>query len=155
MYETRLRPANIDVDTQWHKSNDALCRGVEGDYSKGVPVVLLDPLGKTRTSEKLAEDFYDLIEEGGSRLVFVIGGGESARMGPDSWNAHHSHTSCMFRKTVAEGLPVELKTPPPNCKRPILISLSSLTFTHQFVRLVLTEQLYRASEIRKGSGYHK
>lgn len=35
------------------------------------------------------------------------------------------------------------------------ISFSKMTFTHQMTRLVLIEQLYRATEIRKGSGYHK
>ncbi len=48
----------------------------------------------------------------------------------------------------AEGLPSALKKEP-------LISLSRLTFTHQFARLLLLEQIYRAFEIQKGSGYHK
>ena len=49
----------------------------------------------------------------------------------------------------AEGLPSELRA------QSTLLSLSRMTFTHQMARLLLAEQIYRASEIRKGSGYHK
>lgn len=49
----------------------------------------------------------------------------------------------------AEGLRAEIKA------QAYCISLSSLTFTHQFIRLILLEQLFRAFEIRKGSSYHK
>lgn len=49
----------------------------------------------------------------------------------------------------AEGLPKGLKTKTP------LISLSPMTFTHQMTRLLLIEQVYRATEILKGSNYHK
>ncbi len=34
------------------------------------------------------------------------------------------------------------------------ISLSQMTFTHQMVRLIFTEQLYRAFTITKGEKYH-
>ena len=90
-------------------------------------VVLLDPRGKSKSSEQFSEDLYEWLNEGGSRLVFVLGG--------------------------ADGLPPELKSQA--TRSFLLLSLSTLTFTHQFARTVLVEQIYRASEIKKGSGYHK
>jgi 23S rRNA (pseudouridine1915-N3)-methyltransferase len=48
-----------------------------------------------------------------------------------------------------DGLPEEIRSKYP------LISLSQMTWTHSMARLLLIEQVYRASEIRKGSGYHK
>lgn len=50
----------------------------------------------------------------------------------------------------AEGFSEEIKG-----KAAQKISLSRLTFTHQMVRIILLEQLYRAYEIFKGSNYHK
>jgi 23S rRNA (pseudouridine1915-N3)-methyltransferase len=123
-YETRLKPTNLKVTTLWHKSDDDLVKAVQGDESKNHKVVVLDPLGKMCTSEKFSDDMYRWLEEGGSRLTFVIGG--------------------------AEGLPEELRGGGRG-----MLSLSSLTFTHQFARILLMEQIYRASEIRRGSGYHK
>ncbi|HLP04868.1 MAG TPA: 23S rRNA (pseudouridine(1915)-N(3))-methyltransferase RlmH [Paludibacter sp.] len=35
-----------------------------------------------------------------------------------------------------------------------LVSLSAMTFSHQMVRLIFTEQLYRAMTILKGEPYH-
>ena len=35
-----------------------------------------------------------------------------------------------------------------------LVSLSKMTFSHQMVRLILTEQLYRTGTIIKGEPYH-
>ncbi|HNQ43571.1 MAG TPA: 23S rRNA (pseudouridine(1915)-N(3))-methyltransferase RlmH [Candidatus Cloacimonadota bacterium] len=36
----------------------------------------------------------------------------------------------------------------------VCLSLSPLTFTHRMVRLILTEQIYRALMIRSGRSYH-
>jgi 23S rRNA (pseudouridine1915-N3)-methyltransferase len=126
MYETRLRSSNLDVETLWHKNDADLIKGVEADRDKGHTIVLMDPTGTLRSSENFSEELFLWLEEGGSRVVFVIGG--------------------------APGLPPELKY---HALKPKLISLSTMTFTHQFARTILMEQIYRAAEIRKGSGYHK
>ena len=135
MYETRLRPSNLDVETLWHKNDFELIKAVLADTEKGHAVILLDPTGKMRSSEQFSNDLFSWMEKGGSRVVFVIGG--------------------------APGLPPELKE---YCSTAAaaaandnysLLSLSPMTFTHLFARTVLMEQIYRASEIRKGSGYHK
>lgn len=39
-------------------------------------------------------------------------------------------------------------------KATALLSLSKMTFTHQMVRLIFVEQVYRAFTIIKGEGYH-
>lgn len=49
----------------------------------------------------------------------------------------------------AEGLPSILRS------KHTLLSFSPMTFTHQIIRLILVEQIYRAIEIDKGSRYHK
>jgi len=49
----------------------------------------------------------------------------------------------------AEGLPKVCRSRYP------LLSFSNMTYTHQMVRLLLVEQVYRAFEISKGTGYHK
>lgn len=46
------------------------------------------------------------------------------------------------------GIPSHIKK-----KADFILSLSSLTFTHQMTRLLLLEQIYRAEQIRKGSPY--
>lgn len=57
-----------------------------------------------------------------------------------------------FRFAVggAEGLDPEVRR-----RAGLVLSLSPLTFTHQMVRLVLLEQLYRALMIRDGRPYHR
>lgn len=75
MYLTRLKPSGVEAVTEWHKNDAALVKGVLADREKNSPVVLLDPTGTSYTSEKLTQSMYRWLEEGGSRLVFVIGGG--------------------------------------------------------------------------------
>ena len=89
------------------------------------PCIVLDERGSLCDSRQFASLLFKKIEEGGSRVTFVIG--------------------------CAEGLPSAMKA---DTAQEPLLSLSRLTFTHQMARLLLVEQVYRASEIRRGSKYH-
>lgn len=134
VYAKRIGPSSgLALQTVWHKSNDDLIKGVETDKLKGHSIILLDPLGVKCSSEIFSSNMYKWLERGGSRVSFVIGG--------------------------ADGLPPSLRGSSPGMsldnKQFIFLSLSDLTFTHQFARVLLVEQVYRASEIRRGSGYHK
>ncbi|CAB9508668.1 large subunit methyltransferase H [Seminavis robusta] len=145
MYTTRLRSAQMDVETEWHKTDEALIKGVLGDVQKGATVVVLDPHGKLPSSETFAADLYEWLERGGSRVVFVIGGAEGL-----PWELKSGQL--MMTSSSSKGNNKKSAT---HNKQLPLLSLSKLTFTHQFARLLLVEQIYRASEIRKGSNYHK
>lgn len=51
-------------------------------------------------------------------------------------------SSCGLSKTVSD-------------RANLKFSLSKMTFLHQFARLILLEQIYRAFKIQKGETYHK
>lgn len=89
--------------------------------------VCLDEGGSQMDSLAFSEFLFENLEHGGSRLTFVVGG--------------------------AEGLPPGLKRNPP--QGGAKLSLSKMTLTHLWARALLAEQIYRASEIRRGSKYHK
>lgn len=130
-YTKRLSPM-MNVSCRWLKSE---LKGVETilDFAKDRGwVICLDESGKHLDSSFQFSNFlYNRLERGGSRLAFVVGD--------------------------AEGLPQPLKdASQSNSFHNIeALSLSPLTLTHKMVRLFLVEQVYRASEIRKGTKYHK
>lgn len=102
-----------------------------------------------------AKDDYQLIELAQKESILIcldpagheFSSEEFAAFIEQSWEKGGSRLT--FVIGGAEGLPKELK----NSHK--LISLSRMTFTHQITRLVLVEQIYRATEILKGSQYHK
>ena len=126
MYKKRLTSHRIELKTVWHKTDEQLVAAAAGATH---PFIGLDLQGAALDSSKFQQLVFGKLEEGGSRLGFVIGG--------------------------AEGLPPELR--PGGSKKVISdhVSLSKMTFTHQMARLLLSEQIYRAAEIKRGSGYHK
>eukprot|EP00667_Euglena_gracilis_P015849 EG_transcript_16508 len=130
-YEKRLRPY-LGVATVWLKGDEQLLAEVA--QRRGGVCVCLDENGSELASEAFAPWLYGLLEEGGSRCTFVIGG--------------------------ADGLPAALRPAPPGTPRPPgpalhHLALSRLTFTHLLARVVLLEQLYRAAQIRQGTKYHR
>ncbi len=56
---------------------------------------------------------------------------------------------CAFLVGGAYGLSAEVKA-----RADEVISLSPMTFTHEFARAILLEQLYRAKNISANTGYH-
>ena len=126
MYAKRMK-GTIDLETTWHKDDSSLIFAAETDMTKGFAVVSLDPKGSRHSSETFSDNLYKWFEVGGSRVSFLIGG--------------------------AEGLPASLR---PNWnggkgKSKYSVSLSDMTLPHQLARLFLCEQIYRSSEIRKGT----
>lgn len=87
-------------------------------------VVTMEIGGKMFSSEEFAVKLEELINEGVSELVFVIG------------------SSCGISKRVS-------------ARADLKMSMSKMTFLHQFARLILIEQIYRAFKIMKNEKYHK
>jgi Uncharacterized conserved protein len=145
-YEKRLTSSNLNVSTVWHKHDDDLTKNVQKDCEKNHSVVLLDPSGGLKTSEELSASIYSWLDKGGSRLTFVIGGADGL---PSELKClpHDGSTGAGGRGSGAGGSARPQQFP--------MLSLSPLTFTHQMTRSILMEQIYRASEIQKGTGYHK
>ncbi len=69
--------------------------------------------------------------------------------GLSSWIKPRLASNCVFLIGSAYGIAPEIKK-----QANLLLSLSSLTFTHDHARVLLTEQLYRCLMIIAGHPYH-
>lgn len=87
-------------------------------------VITLEINGRQFSSENFADKLKELINNGISETIFVIG------------------SSCGISPKVSDRANLKL-------------SMSKMTFLHQFARLILVEQIYRAFKIMKGETYHK
>ena len=97
----------------------------------GSYLFVLDVYGEELSSEELAERIDKLGVSGRSSLTFLIGGALTFLIGG------------------AFGLSKEVRQ-----AADMKLSFSRLTFTHQMVRLLLVEQIYRAFKINRGEKYH-
>jgi 23S rRNA (pseudouridine1915-N3)-methyltransferase len=149
-YQERLAPQGLDLVTVWHKTDPAMVSAVQ---KEGAPTICLDVEGKPLDSFKFSDLTFNSIERGGSRVCFVIGGAEglppelrpptSRYRGASSTTGGGSKGGGSKSQRGVDAGPIQF------------ISLSKMTFTHQMARVLLAEQIYRASEIRRGSSYHK
>jgi 23S rRNA (pseudouridine1915-N3)-methyltransferase len=70
-YVKRLKPWTV-IECSWFKNDEQLIQAVEKEDS----VIALDPQGQQYDSVAFAHHVDVLLEKGGSRLTFVIGGAD-------------------------------------------------------------------------------
>ena len=88
-------------------------------------VVSLEILGKQKTSEEFADFIKEEMQEGNGRDLVFIIGGSNGLSKQVSQRANQKQ------------------------------SFSKMTYPHQLMRVILTEQIYRAFRIINGHPYHK
>lgn len=118
--------------TSFHPTGEALARAAA---RLTPPVVVLDQDGDQPTTEEFAELLFGELLAAGPRVSFVIGGASGL---PEP----------LRLRSQSEG---EGSLPAAGFRR---LSLSRLTFPHRVARVLLLEQIFRARELRAGTGYH-
>jgi 23S rRNA (pseudouridine1915-N3)-methyltransferase len=112
------------------KIGDVYAGVLQGVLGPDAQLVLLEERGKHFTSEAFSDFLHDKMLHG-PRIL------RCALAGPFGWGT-----------LVGENRAGKLKSA-------FSLSLSSLTFPSHLARLILIEQLYRASTIISGRSYHK
>lgn len=123
---------------------------------------LIDSYGKRISSSGIAieihpdkvspSEYEERIESKSGNLMLLDESGEqytSLQLAKLISEASISGDSLIFAIGPVNGFSEEFK------HRHNLISISKMTLTHEMASAVLFEQLYRASEINKGSSYHR
>ena len=123
---------------------------------------LIDSYGKRISSSGIAIEIHsdkvspskyeERIESKSGNLMLLDESGKqytSLQLARLLSDASISGDSLMFAIGPVDGFSEEFK------HRHNLISISKMTLTHEMASAVLFEQLYRASEINKGSSYHR
>lgn len=110
---------SLSEDTQKEREGEMILKFLQ---SGDIPV-LLDEHGEERRSIDFASWLQKMLNGGGKRLIFIIGG-------------PYGFSPAVYKAAREK------------------ISLSKMTFSHQMIRMIFTEQLYRAFTILKGEPYH-
>ena len=123
---------------------------------------LIDGYGKRISSSGIAieihpdkvspSEYEERIESKSGNLMLLDESGKqytSLQLAKLLSEASISGDSLIFAIGPVDGFSEEFK------HRHNLISISKMTLTHEMASAVLFEQLYRASEINKGSSYHR
>jgi 23S rRNA (pseudouridine1915-N3)-methyltransferase len=113
-----------------HKAGEAYARVLRGYLGPDAQLVLLEERGRHFTSKSFSDFLHDKMLHG-PKII------RCALAGPYGWGALDYET----RAGKLEGV--------------FSLSLSTLTFPSHLARLILIEQLYRASTIISGKSYHK
>ena len=103
----------------------------------------LDEEGKTLQSKLLPGDFIIVLDEKGVEI-----GSKKLSESMMKWMVQ-GVGRVVFITGGAFGISAELKV-----KASYILSFSKFTFTHQMVRLILVEQIYRAMTITRNESYH-
>ena len=90
-----------------------------------------------------AQDFVIVLDETGKSFSSVELSKEIQKV------LNRSYPKMVFIIGSAYGIGAELKE-----RADLVLSFSRFTFTHQMIRLLLLEQVYRAMTILKGESYH-
>jgi 23S rRNA (pseudouridine1915-N3)-methyltransferase len=111
------------------------------------------PAGEAQVRRREGERLLHAVRDSGIIVALHPGGeewssGELARRLAE-WEVA-GNSSCFFLIGGPLGLSEEVRE-----RADVLLALSRMTFTHQMVRLILLEQLYRAFRIIRGHPYQK
>lgn len=131
-----------------HKTKEIWLQNAISEYEKRLkPYIKFEWIflkdDKDLEKKILKESFFICLDEKGEKL-------SSGEFSEKLFYFFQNFTKISFVIGSENGISNELKN-----KANYILSLSNLTFTHQMIRLILIEQLYRAIEIYKNSKYHK
>jgi 23S rRNA (pseudouridine1915-N3)-methyltransferase len=143
------QPFILEGEAEYLKRMKSFARVEIVEIAPKLSAVLAAEEVRRREAQKILEkigerEFVIALDEHGKSLTSEDFAKNLSRL------ADQGHTQLVFVLGGAGGL-----DPAVRARAALTVSLSPLTFTYQFARLLLIEQIYRACTIIKGVPYHK